>query len=147
MNQVSSQFSRCNDSKWNSKWNSLSFLTMITKLQSHLGFCILHLAFCVLQDTPGTSSKNKSKVGPKYCRFRALCQLKACVWFCIFLSSSLRGIYFFKQCLFLAAGEKSGYFLFLGITSLLLVSFSGWKRKRTVDLTLYPEFSSSLVSG
>ena len=34
------------------KLDSLSFLTLITKLQSHLGFCILHLAFCVLQNIP-----------------------------------------------------------------------------------------------
>ena len=30
-------------------WPSLCFLTLITKLQCHLPFCILHSAFCILQ--------------------------------------------------------------------------------------------------
>ena len=34
------------------KLDSLSFLTLISKLQSHLAFCILQSAFCVLRNSP-----------------------------------------------------------------------------------------------
>ena len=41
------------------KLDSLSFLTLITKLQSHLAFYILHSAFCVLQNTRALLAKLK----------------------------------------------------------------------------------------